>query len=205
MGERDIGGPAVDLILGDAGDDLAGGLDSVVLLNDGTGHFSLLSGAMPPKPFSPSDIALDILAADLNGDRYQDLVVAYTRGNYVGRYIQVLINYEDGSFRDETDARLPQSDTDDHYVCRVDWMDMDHDGDADLVARLWGESIHDPLVFLNDGDGRFHQASLDFGVGSFHHTFLDLEGDGGHDTVYATYAPPEDIYVIREKRAPLPR
>ena len=193
----------VDLILGDAGDDLAGGPGSVVLLNDGTGHFSLLPGGIPSKPFSASDIALDILPADLNSDTYQDLLMAYTRGNYVGRYIQVLINNGNGSFRDETDTRLPQSDNNDAYIYRLEWMDMDHDGDADLVARTWSDADPNPLLFLNDGTGHFNQVLPSFGLGSLYYTFADLEGDGGHDLVYATYAPPEDIYVIRELGCPV--
>ncbi len=126
-----------DLILGDAGDDLAGGSDSLVLLNDGTGYFSLLDNAVPPKPFAVSDYALDIHPADLNGDGYQDLLIAYTKGDpwYVGRYVQVLINNQDGTFRDETGTRLPQPDNNDPFIYQLQSMDIDRDQDMDLVAR----------------------------------------------------------------------
>jgi len=58
-----------DLVLGDGGcgwpED---GPDSLVLLNDGTGHFSHLDNAIPAKPFAVTDIGLDIQPADLNHD-----------------------------------------------------------------------------------------------------------------------------------------
>ncbi|NOX61745.1 MAG: VCBS repeat-containing protein [Chloroflexi bacterium] len=195
---------AVDLVLGDAGDDLAGGPDSVVLLNDGSGRFSQLSGAMPSKPFAPSAIALDILTDDLNDDGHPDLLIAYTRGNYVGWHIQVLINNGDGTFRDETATRLAQSDNDDaFYVYQLAWMDIDRDQDRDLIARIWSEQDPNPMLFLNDGHGVFTRRPFDFGIRSLYYAFLDLEGDRGHDVVYATYAPPEDIYAIREEGCPL--
>jgi hypothetical protein len=36
-----------------------------------------------------------------------------------------------------------------------------------------------------------------------YHTFLDLDGDSGHDILFATFAPPEDVYVIRDLGCPV--
>lgn len=88
---------------------------SVVLLNDGTGHFIELPGALPAKPFGTDAIGFDPTALDVNRDGHPDLVVSYTKGNpfYVGRWIQVLINNGNGTFQDQTASRLPQSDNSD--------------------------------------------------------------------------------------------
>lgn len=197
-----------DLVLGDAGDDIDNEHstpDSVLLLNNGLGSFTSSPIALPTKPFAATDTALDIQPADLDDDGYQDLLIAYTKGDpgYVGRYIQVLINNHDGTFRDETAARLPQSDNDDPYIYRLQLMDMDGDQDLDLIGRIWTDGDPDPLLFLNDGSGRFSRHALDFNLPYLYYTFADLDGDSGHDLVFATYAPPEDIYAIRDLGCPV--
>ena len=54
---------------------------SVVLLNDGTGHFSELPGALPAKPFGPDAIGFDPTPLDINADGHPDLVISYTKSN----------------------------------------------------------------------------------------------------------------------------
>jgi hypothetical protein len=197
-----------DLVLGDAGDE--GGNeystpDSVVLLNDGSGSFASTPIPLPPKPFAATDIGLHIQTLDLDRDGYMDLLMGYTKGvpSYVGTAVQVLINNQDGSFRDETDTRLPQQVTDDRWIRGMQLLDLDGDQDLDLIVRLeyWPEP--DPLLFLNDGSGYFSHQPLDFGLPYLYYDFLDLDGDGGHDLVYATSAPPEDIYVVRDLGCPV--
>ncbi len=173
-----------DLILGDAGDDLEGGPDSLVLLNDGRGHFSHLANAMPSKPFAETDIALDIDAYDLNGDGYQDLLMVFTRGTYAGRYIQVLINNRDGTFRDETAVRLPQSDNNDPWISWVFLYDLNMDGHVDIVAQPVGGQ--EPLFYLNNGDGTFRPLSNVFNIHTDNlFTFLDIDRDGLLDVLWA--------------------
>jgi hypothetical protein len=173
-----------DLVLGDAGDDLEGGPDSLVLLNDGTGHFSHLMNAIPSKPFAETDTALDIDAHDLNGDGYQDLLMVFTRWTYVGRYIQVLINNRDGTFRDETAVRLPQSDNYDPWIIWVFLYDLDMDGHLDIVAQPMG--AQEALFYLNNGDGSFRPLPNVFNIGTDNlFTFLDVDRDGLLDALWA--------------------
>src|SRR5262249_51919060 len=78
----------------------APGTTSVLLRNDGSGHFT--SGAPlppPPRGGSPQGIA----AADLDGDGQVDLVIAYALSTnpFAGSYVQILMNNGDGTFRDE--------------------------------------------------------------------------------------------------------
>lgn len=74
-----------------------------------------------------------------------------------------------------------------------------HDGDLDLIARPWDDRDPFPVLFLNDGWGRFHQVPFAQDLPYLYYDFLDLDGDGGHDLVFATTAPPEEIYVIRDQ------
>jgi C1A family cysteine protease len=197
-----------DLVLGDTGDE--GGNeystpDSVVLFNDGTGTFTSTPVALPAKPFAATDIGLHIQTLDLDRDGYMDLLMGYTKGvpAYVGTYVQVLINNQDGSFRDETDTRLPEQVTDDRWIRGMQSLDLDGDEDLDLMVRLESWQEPDPLVFLNDGSGTFSRQPLRFGLPYLYYDFLDLDGDRGRDLVYASSAPPEDIYVIRALGCPV--
>jgi hypothetical protein len=201
-----------DLVLGDLGDDLDNEYstpDSVVLLNDGTGSFTSPPIALPPKPFGDYVQGLDIEAADLNHDGYEDMFVVYTwayEGTWVyeGRYVQILINNQDGTFRDETDIRLPQSDSNrDAYVYQLHLWDVDRDQDLDLIARPYDLPDPSPLLYLNDGAGYFSREPLDFQVEYLYYSFLDLDGDGGHDIVNASASPPEDYFIIRELGCPV--
>ena len=157
---------------------------SVVLLNDGTGHFNLLPGALPAKPFGPDAIGLDPTPLDINGDGRPDLVIGYTKGNpfYRGRWIQVLINNGDGTFRDETASRLPQSDNSDAWPVFFYPRDLEHNGRIGLGVRTSGGT--GPLLYLLDQNGNFQPGpaiSQSSGVQAW--AFIDAKGDGSNDIV----------------------
>jgi len=194
-----------DLILGDHGDDIANEHstpDSEILLNNGAGVFTLLPNAMPAKSFDSSDSAHDIQPIDLNGDAYVDLFVVYERQPSLGSYIQALVNNQDGTFRDETLSRLEPLDRQ-VWIPSLALRDLDRDGDPDLLAKPWDDQDPNPLLFLNDGGGHFSREPLDFRLTYLYYTFLDLDGDDGHDLVFATFAPPEDIYAVRDLGCPV--
>jgi hypothetical protein len=165
-----------DLILG--GEDHTA--SSVVLLNDGTGHFTVLAGALPAKPFGPDAIALDIAALDANHDPHPDLLIAFTKGNpfYVGRWIQVLVNNGDGTFDDETSTRLPQSDNSDGWPVFIELRDLNRDGRMDFGVQVAGGGSS-PL-FIADEAGAFHPGPL-VNAGGPVWTFIDALGDGSND------------------------
>ena len=54
---------------------------SAILLIDGHGRFSELSGALPDKPFSAEAEGLAISPVELNGDGHVDLLMAYSHGD----------------------------------------------------------------------------------------------------------------------------
>ncbi len=80
---------------------------SVVLINDCTGHFSVLPNALLPKLFADGN-TIDIKAMKLGSTGKPDLLLVSTHQTpfYVGRAVQVLINNGDGTFHDESAQRL---------------------------------------------------------------------------------------------------
>ncbi|MFZ5821343.1 MAG: FG-GAP repeat domain-containing protein [Chloroflexota bacterium] len=194
-----------DLILGDAGDDLAGGKESLVLLNDGRGYFSKLANAIPQNQFSMT-LALDIDATDLNEDGYQDLIINYTKQEYSGRYIQILINNQDGTFRDETSTRLPQSDNNSGWIMWIYLIDLNRDGHLDIIAAsLTGAN---PLFYLNNGDGSFRSLPNVFHINtSLLFTFIDIDRDGFLDVIWTyggceTGRCPEEYFLLHSLGCP---
>jgi hypothetical protein len=203
---------ALDLILGDAGDDIANEhstADSEILLNDGTGVFALLPNAMPPKAVSSFDICHDIEPINLNDDAYIDLLIVYEGWEgpdegWQGSYIQALVNNKDGTFRNETLSRLESLDRQ-VWIPSLELLDLDRDGDLDLLAMPWDADNPDPQLFLNDGNGDFSWEPFDFGLqgGDLYFTFLDLDGDGGHDMLLTLNYPPEYVFAIRDLGCPV--
>ncbi len=199
---------APDLILGTGGPECGSGDDSVVLLNDGQGWFSLLPGAVPPHELGQTSYshALDIQAADLNGDQHLDLVFVLTRmlpppGGYVGRIIQILIGNGDGTFRDETDTRLPQEENYEEEFPSASWIDLDYDGDLDLATALWMWWYPAPF-YLNDGRGTFTPWEQPLALTPF--DFGDIDGDGRRDLLFALdreEETPDRYFAMRSARS----
>lgn len=183
----------VDLIVQDDG------ILSAVLVNDGTGSFSELADALPPKPFAHDAIGTAIEPFDLNGDDSTDLLLGWTKRApfYKGRWIQALVNNGDGTFRDETQRRLPQTDNADQWVYDIVGGDLNGDRSLDVGLDLgptFADPAHSstPVFLLNRGDGSF--AALPAGAfadpppfGQFR--LIDSDRDGRTDVVSAWAAP----------------
>lgn len=201
-----------DLVLlaeGDSGATRNG--PSTVLLNDGTGHFSELPNALPPKPFGASGEGLSIAATDLNGDGKVDLLAGYSgldRGTrfYTGRYIQILINNGDGTFRDETAARAPQDPANVlSWPQSIRVGDFNGDGKVDFAVSIIEDVSGDtPPLFLNRGDGTFAQAPI---VRAPYQLLdvADVNHDGKLDIVSAGGGGRFDTYAVSLQQTAMPK
>jgi hypothetical protein len=192
---------APDLILGTCGPGCGSPDNSEVLLNDGRGWFSLLPDAVPPHEMGQTSIdhVLDIQAADLNADQHLDLVFVLTRmsDGYSGRYIQIMIGNGDGTFRDETAARLPQVVNQDPDFTFISLMDLDHDGDLDLATSL-GMYWNPVPFYINDGRGYFTPWQQPLALTPFN--FGDIDGDGICDLLFAVdrwEEVPDEYFAMR--------
>ena len=170
-----------DLILGQG--DI--GRDSHVLLNDGTGHFTRVTNPLPTSFFAPQQGPVDIKAGDIDEDGLLDLLIVDTRNTNIGWYIQVLINNGDGTFRDETESRLPQSGYNSPWMWRVCLIDFNMDGHLDIVACPT-EGSKGPLFYKNNGEGCFTKQSNIFNIEDTNlWTFLDINRDGLLDVFWS--------------------
>jgi FG-GAP-like repeat len=163
----------------------------VVVLNNRHGAFPFVSSELPSPPYGFNS-PVDIQTTDLNGDGWPDLVISYvkTPSQIGARWIQLLINNRNGTFRDETQTRLPQHNNSDSWIKWIQIIDLNHDGAPDLataVAPNVPSSNESPPVYLNDGHGHFAPLphGLGFDVGNTYN-FIDATGNGAHDVVFST-------------------
>ncbi len=151
-----------------------------LLVNDGTGNFADASAMLLPSgPIVSSRTAI----GDLDGDGDVDLVLSTTRAS--GGHTTLLINSGSGSFTDATDGRIP---VDADTTTGLALADVDADGDLDiLVAKAASSSAGQNLLFLNDGHGVFHDATVtNLPLVSDQSTavvFGDVDGDGDPDVL----------------------
>jgi enediyne biosynthesis protein E4 len=137
-----------DLIVASGGNEYYGTdkyLNPRVYLNNGKGIFTRLAGAMDGLFVNASCV----VASDFNGDGYPDLFIGgrsvpWDYGSLPKSYL--LENDKHGKFIDVSSSLAPEL-SDVGFVTDALWVDLDNDGDADLVVTLeWGGII----AFIND-------------------------------------------------------
>lgn len=177
LGDLDGDGD-LDLVLADwgPGNPLgnAGGLTRL-WANEGGAFVDVTDARMPALPVG---FSWDLALADVDSDLDLDLLVASKTG--VGSAL--LRNDGSGTFTDAS-ADLPQFTN--NYVMAP--MDVDDDGDLDLVTVNDGANLREHLL-LNDGTGRFENAngtswpaSENVGEDDNAVVFVDLDDDGDPD------------------------
>lgn len=176
---------------------------SVVLLNDGTGHFTPLPNAIPPKPFGPDAIGLGPISFDINGDRRPDLLIGYTQNNpfYVGRWVQVLINSGDGMFSDQTSTYLPQTANSDTWPMFFQLVDLQRDGTLDFGLVTAGNGDDSPRLYLRDQNGNFVPGPT-IGTSFASWSFIDTTGGGSNDIIAVTATG--QLWLVPELRGSQP-
>jgi hypothetical protein len=166
---------APDLVLGASNQTS----ESSVLLNDGTGHFRLVSNALPAKPFGATSILISLASFDIDRDGRPDLLAGFQRSDFSGRRVQALLGRGDGTFRDETAERVADQDAGQGWPYAIRVADVNGDGALDFgVSVNQAPSERGPL-YLNDGGGVFHRVALPATSPAF--LFLDANRDGHVD------------------------
>ncbi len=150
---------------------------NLVFRNDGTGHFTDDATALPTPIENPAN-NYDFEAMDIDGDGDLDLATINDGGNIKDT---LLLNDGTGTFTDAS-SRLGSNPSDDDNIAV--WLDVDSDGDADLLI---GTLQTDPdRLLLNDGAGNFTaspNATPNTTRGTLGLAAADLDVDGRLDLV----------------------
>jgi len=168
-----------------------------ILINDGTGDFNEAEPILLPKGLEGTNNKVDdMVAGDINGDGFPDIVIASGKFDpyYVDRDIQILINDNGTKLNDETNTRIVNLRDDDtgHPEGAIYLIDFNDDGHLDIIdhqrnvkngladATLTPGSefpyFHTGIaVFINDGEGYFTALENDITKG------IDITGffEGG--------------------------
>jgi FG-GAP-like repeat/FG-GAP repeat len=151
------------------------GSQNRLFLNDGTGVFTDATATHLP---SDSALSYDVEFTDVDGNRTLDLVVA----NH-GTPNRLLRNNGLGVFTDITADQLPAVSGNSMDALL---SDIDADGDVDLLFTAGATAL---LLFLNDGMGRFMEATATHlpALNAFGIKVLagDIDSDGDADLVLA--------------------
>ncbi|NIS61433.1 MAG: hypothetical protein GTO13_12260 [Proteobacteria bacterium] len=159
-------------------------LDVTVLLNNGAGTFSGVSGS----PFSVDGEPSSITSGDLDGDGDLDLAVA----NASTLDVTVLLNNGSASFSGASGSPFNV----DGIPSSITLGDLDGDGDLDLAVA--NASTLDVTILLNDGSSDFVSAlGSPFNVAGEPSSITsgDLDGDGDLDLAAAN-ASTLDVTVL---------
>ena len=165
-----------------------------LLRNRGDGTFEEVTGRAGLT--APPGSALGALAADFDGDGWQDLYV----GND-GLPNQLWRNRGDGTFTNEAllAGAAVNSEGRPEASMGISAADIDLDGDEDLFITHLDRETN--TLYLNDGRGNFEDASVTSGLGAasleftgFGTGFLDFDNDGWLDLLAVNGA----VKVIEE-------
>ena len=139
-----------------------------VYLNDGDGTFSSYSNI-----FTSSYTVSSLEVGDLNGDGYQDFIT--TQDYQISNPLNEWINDGDGSFTMTTLDSPPW------YHHDSELVDIDLDGDLDVVSGGYYSGDHELYYLYNDGAGSFSDrvtlASNDYRIRGISYGDFELDGD----------------------------
>jgi hypothetical protein len=152
--------------------------ESYILMNDGSGHFTLVPGSLP----TFMDESWGVRFCDVTGDDHPDIVFA----NALGRN-RLFLNDGSGEFTDASEDHLPSDFDDTFEVC---CQDVNGDSANDIVFFNWdfNYGLQNRLL-INDGTGHFSDSTSalmpDIRDGSFDGELIDIDGDLLRDLIVA--------------------
>lgn len=187
----------IDLVISEFGK-WTGGLSWWEGVDDGTFKKHLLRN----KPG-----AIKGYVKDIDGNGTQDIIALFGQGD---EGIWAYLNRGDGSFMEKEILRFPPS----YGSSYMDLMDLDGDGDLDIVYCAGDNADFGPIlkpyhgiyVFMNDGDLNFKENLFYPLPGAYGARWLDVDLDGDLDIVGISFFPdftnhPVDLIILQQNES----
>jgi hypothetical protein len=153
----------------------------IVMINDGTGHFTNQSAArLPATMYSSARIALGDI--DNDGDLDMYICNSGTSNRFGSGQNRIYVNDGTGVFTDETATRHPVAVLNE----AMDAIFGDIDGDFDLDVRAASTANNNSRLYRNNGSGVFTTvAGVPADANAYSYDFGDIDGDGNLDLLGA--------------------
>jgi hypothetical protein len=126
-----------------------------------------------------------VAVGDYDNDGYEDLFITDSEN---GRPNHLFHNNRDGTFTDVAlEAGVAGGNDASNIVSDAIWFDYDNDGLPDLLIARFGT----PILYHNEGHGRFRDVTANSGLNKFGNTIavitFDYDNDGNLDLLFGNY------------------
>jgi len=137
-----------------------------------------------------------VAVGDYDNDGYDDLFVT---DSDAGRTCHLLHNNGDLTFTDVTaEAGVGKGNDEHSIVSDALWFDYDNDGRLDLLVARFGT----PILYHNEGNGKFRDVTAQSGLNKFGNTIaviaFDYDNDGYLDLLFGNYFKPVDLFALKD-------
>ena len=176
--------------------------------DDGSvGWLEQVDGEWSHHVLDPRPGAIHAIPADIDGDGDLDIVAA------VSQTVEQLMLYRNNGAGEFTNEIIFDAQTEHHGTSGIDLVDLDNDGDLDIVATNgdsmdWNlpddvhpNDIHGLSILVNDGNGSFTREQIVGVWGAYASTMHDVNQDGELDIVLVCIQIPQQFPMI--ERTPL--
>ncbi len=136
-----------------------------------------------------------VAVGDYDNDGYEDLFITDSEE---GQPNHLFHNNHDGTFTDvATEAGVAGGNDALNIVSDAIWFDYDNDGRLDLLVARFGT----PLLYHNEGHGRFKDVTAGSGLNEFGNTIaviaFDFDNDGYLDLLFGNYFQPVNLLDLK--------
>jgi hypothetical protein len=137
-----------------------------------------------------------VAVGDFDNDGYEDVFVT---DSDTGKPNHLFHNNGDLTFTDvAVKAGVAGGNDPDSVVSDALWFDYDNDGRLDLLIARFGT----PILYHNEGNGKFKDVSATSGLHKFANTIaviaFDYDGDGYLDLLFGNYFKPVNLLNLKD-------